>query len=100
MPFKLRTAMPAPRTYPLLALLALAASISAQDTLSKESYIRPSRDIEEAVLAPWYKNRAITNLSPDNTRYIFMERDGMTPISLMAKPYANLGGIQIDTAAG
>ncbi|MEZ0325248.1 MAG: prolyl oligopeptidase family serine peptidase [Fimbriimonas sp.] len=89
----------------LMRSLALASALSfaclslAQDPVSTESYLRPPRMIEEAVMAPWQKNRSITYLSPDRTRYLLLPRAPLADISQMAKRYLNLGGIQIDPVA-
>lgn len=53
----------------------------------------------DAVLAPWTKNVSPGTFSPDHARYVVLERDSLTPLALMAKPFFNLGGLQIDPLA-
>jgi dipeptidyl aminopeptidase/acylaminoacyl peptidase len=80
-------------------VLLLAPFSPAQEALTSESYLRPPKAIEEAVLAPWHLNRSITYLSPDRTRYLVLQRQPLASMALMSKRYLNLGGIQIDPAA-
>lgn len=67
--------------------------------LGAESYIHPPKEVEDVVLAPWYKNFSVTNLSPDRTRFIVNISAGMPKISDLGRPYDNLGGLQIDSRA-
>jgi dipeptidyl aminopeptidase/acylaminoacyl peptidase len=80
------------------SLIFAAASVMADDPapLSMESYIRPPKEIEEAVTAPWYKNTGVSNISPDRTRYLVAISAGMPKLADLGRPYHNLGGVQID----
>src|SRR5689334_325165 len=80
----------------LAAVLAHADDGAKRNAISTEGYIRPPREIEEAVTAPWYRNSGITNLSPDRTSYIVSIRAGLPKLADLARPYHNLGGMQID----
>ncbi len=92
-----------PRTHRLvLALVAVFASVGALaqqkvDPLTAEGYILPPADIVKAVSAPWYKNVTVTNISPDRTRYVVLERDGNITIANLGRTHLNLGGFQVDT---
>ena len=77
----------------------LFAQTAKPDPLSAEGYILPPKEIADAVLAPWFKNVTISNLSPDRTRYIVLDTDGATSIASMGRTHVNLGGLQVDTAA-
>lgn len=83
-----------------IAILFFAGLTYADDgvvsPVAAESYIHPPREIEEAVLAPWYKNFTVTNLSPDRSRFIVTNSDGMPKLSDLARPYHDLAGVQID----
>ncbi len=87
------------RSTALALVLLLPCLLLAQDPISTESYLRPPRLIEEAVMAPWHNNRSITYLSPDRSRYLLLPRAPLVDIAVMAKRHLNLGGIQIDPAA-
>ena len=69
------------------------------DPLAAQQYIKPPQEIMEAVLAPWHLNVNVGNLSPDRTRFIVTKSNGMPPLALLAKPYVNLGGLQVDLQA-
>jgi dipeptidyl aminopeptidase/acylaminoacyl peptidase len=71
----------------------------ATDPLTQEGYILPPVEVSDAALAPWYKNVAVSNLSPDHRYYVVLERDGMPSLEAMGKDHVNLGGFQVDTAA-
>jgi dipeptidyl aminopeptidase/acylaminoacyl peptidase len=77
----------------------MAINLDPVDPLRQEGYIRPPKEIEEAVLAPWTKNVSVGNISPDGTKFIIQERESLVPIEAMGKPYVNLAGIQIDIKA-
>ena len=68
----------------------------ASQPLSIESYSQPPKEIASAVLAPWHKNRSITNLSPSREYCLVTEQTRLTPLAYLAKPYLNLGGVMLD----
>jgi len=80
-------------------LAAYGQTKTTPDPLAQEGYTMPPRDVADAALAPWYKNVAITNLSPDRRYYVVVERDGMPSLEAMGKEHVNLGGFQVDVAA-
>jgi dipeptidyl aminopeptidase/acylaminoacyl peptidase len=87
-----------------LALIVCSAAFAQDkpgktDPLAVQQYIKPPQEIVDAVLAPWYLNVSVGNLSPDRKRYIVVETNGMPPLALLGKPYANLGGLQVDLKA-
>ena len=84
---------------PITAIVALSAIAQAPDVLTAETYIRPPQPIEDAVMAPWYRNTGVTGVSPDGKRFVVLERQAMIPLSWMGKPYVNLAGQQIDISA-
>ena len=66
------------------------------NAIGAESYIHPPKEVEEVVLAPWYRNTGVTNLSPDRTRYIVVVSAGLPKLADLGRPYHNLGGLQVD----
>ena len=85
--------------YALLLVGTNSFAQDKQDPLAAEGYITPPKEIASAVIAPWYKNVSVTNLSPDRSRYIVLERDGNISIADLGRAHLNLGGFQVDTAA-
>jgi len=70
---------------------------NAQDTPElREQYLTPPDEIAEEVLAPRHKNVILNNLSPDSEFFLNTLQGGIPPLSRFAKPYYNLGGLQID----
>jgi dipeptidyl aminopeptidase/acylaminoacyl peptidase len=87
------------RSAALLAAILLSGIVAAQDPIGSEKYLMPPRHIADAVLAPWHTNRSVTNISPDRTRYLVVDREPLVPLERMSRPYLNLAGIQIDPVA-
>jgi dipeptidyl aminopeptidase/acylaminoacyl peptidase len=88
----------------LVGLLAVPSISPAQeaskpDPLSQESYLVPSREIADAVLAPWWKNVTPGNFAPDGNAYLVLERSGLPRLADLGRPHANLGGLDVDTGA-
>ncbi|RYG47992.1 S9 family peptidase [bacterium] len=82
----------------LLPLIALQAG-NAPSPLISEGYMTPPRAVLDAATAPWFNNVIPTGFSPDGARYLVLERDGLTPLEKLARPHANLGGVDIDLTA-
>jgi len=87
--------------FAFLALIFCAGLGYASDVpanaIGAESYIHPPKEVEDVVLAPWYRNVVgISNLSPDRTRFISIVSAGLPKLSDMGRPYHNLGGLQVD----
>jgi len=68
--------------------------------MQQDGYRVPRPSILSAALTPWYQNVSIASVSPDGTKFLSLEKDGMVPISVLSKPFLNLGGLQVDTRAG
>ena len=85
----------------VLAMLLCSAGAFAdvEDTFAKYAYIRPAPNIEKLVMAPRHLNVTLTNLSPDGKHFLISKTPGLSKIADMAKPYYNLGGLQIDRKA-
>jgi dipeptidyl aminopeptidase/acylaminoacyl peptidase len=93
-----------------LALLALAfgfgAPLSAQNaapkswadsTITAERYVMPPAEVARLVGAPREATVSYTGASPVARRWFPRTiGDGMPSLALMAKPYHNLGGFQVD----
>lgn len=86
-----------------LAMFAVTAiPVVAQNTDPLESigYLRPPQEIYDAVMAPWYRNVEMEDLGPSAEYFVTdVEERSMTPLSLLARPFYNLAGEQIDYAA-
>ena len=83
----------------ILILLIGSAGAFAQELLRGQGYMEPPAEIKEIVLAPRHKNVTLNNLSPDRSLFLNSVDDGLIPVSKLAEPYNNIGGIEIDTAA-
>jgi dipeptidyl aminopeptidase/acylaminoacyl peptidase len=81
---------------PLLTMQGTGAATPA----NPEQYLLPPRSIREAVTAPWHQNVLPTSISPDGKRFLVLERDGLTSLERLARPHANLGGLDVDLTAG
>ena len=77
-------------------LLAPALLIS-QAAPASLTYLTPPKPILDAALTPWWTNVTPVSPSPDGTRAVVVDRDGPPPLALLARPYVNLAGQQVDT---
>ncbi|MEJ2187650.1 MAG: hypothetical protein P8Z36_17315, partial [Gemmatimonadota bacterium] len=87
-----------------LALLPFARPTTAQapqdeTVITKEAYETPPAVIRDAVMAPRWRNVTLGNPSPDRTHFVELRSEGLPSIQSFAKPYYNLGGLQIDPGA-
>jgi dipeptidyl aminopeptidase/acylaminoacyl peptidase len=98
---RLRSRFPGMIACPGLIVTLAAGLAHAQtgDPLAGEGYAEPPREIRDAVLAPWHQNVSVGNLSRDRQRFIIQEREGMPPISLLARPHVILAGVPVDLNA-
>lgn len=82
-------------------MLTAAALLFAQTSLPKAEigYLTPPPTILEGATAAYYKNFTPGPISPDGKRFFYLIRDGMPPLSALAKPHDNLGGVQVDWQA-
>ena len=92
------------RLIPVVLLLTLSSlPVFAQQTmdeiLAAEAFLRPPEEIARIVLAPRNENVSLSNMSADGKYFLRTLSDGLPPISVFAKPFYRLGGVQIDPAA-
>ena len=65
-----------------------------------ETYLVPPASIAKQVLAPRYKNVFLSNLGPRRKYFVnYIREENFTPIAQYAKPFYNLGGLEIDPVA-
>ncbi len=83
----------------LATVFALGNDTTKPNAISMEGYMRPSKEIEEVVTAPWYRNGGVSNLNPARTHYIVSVSAGLPKLADLARPFHNLGGTQIDFRA-
>ena len=76
-----------------------AAPSALQAALDREGYGTPPAEIARLVTAPRHLNVTLGNPSPDRSRFLTLRSDGLTPVSAFAKPFYNLGGVQVDRQA-
>lgn len=76
------------------------ADYDAVAVLKAQGYQRPPAHIEEAVLAPWHKNIAGGQVSPNGNWMLVTMGDGMPPLAALGNPHINLAGMDMDTVAG
>ena len=80
-----------------LLLFVIPLSVEAQETPDfNEGYLTPPSSIAEEVLAPRHENVTLSNLSPGGEYFLNRVSTGISPLSAFAKPYYNLGGLQVD----
>lgn len=79
-------------------LLAQSAP-SPQDVLADKSYVAPSDEIAEMVLAPRWNNVSLTDVSPDKQWFVHEIGDGPVTMDRFSKPFDELGGVFIDYGA-
>ncbi len=83
-----------------LLFVALAlSSLGTAQVLDAERYASPPKEIQSFLDAPRHLNAVLGNQSPDLNYFAQLESPGMVKLSDMAKPYLNLGGLQIDPKA-
>ncbi len=78
---------------------AAGQSWDPDSILKAETYVRPPDTIVQAALAPRYQNFSYSNPNADGSWFMETIGDGPPPVSLMAKPFHELGGEFIDFAA-
>jgi len=83
----------------VLFLFAGSNGVFSQQLLTEQGYQEPPEEIKNLVLSERYKNVSLNNLGPQRTYFLNAISDGLTPMARMGKPYQNLGGVEIDTAA-
>ena len=94
----------------ILVFAFAAAPLAAQErakadgndgssVLTRETYVRPSADIERLVLAPRHLNVTLANQSPARRFFLKRHSDGMPTLQMFGKPWYNLAGFQVDPKA-
>jgi hypothetical protein len=68
-------------------------------TLKQEGYATPPKELVDAVLAPRYRNVALTNASPDKKWFLDEIGDGPVTMAVFSKPFHELGGLFVDYQA-
>lgn len=76
-----------------------AVSSQPRAVLDTEGWVEPAPELRDAVLAPRWRNVAVTNLDPTGQRFVHTISDGPPPMERFARPYLNLGALHIDPAA-
>lgn len=86
----------------LWGIMPTAYAQEAEHPPLRESYLTPPGSIAEEVLAPRHQNvfLDVDDLSPDSEFFINTNESAqMAPLSLYAKAYYNLAGLQVDQVA-
>jgi dipeptidyl aminopeptidase/acylaminoacyl peptidase len=81
---------------PGMAGLAVAPAAAQDVILAKEAYLKPSKEITDAVLAARHENVTLGNLSPDGKRFLIVKSDGMPTLERMARPCVYLAEMAFD----
>jgi len=68
-------------------------------TLQQESYATPPKELVDAVMAPRYRNVALSNASPDKKWFLDEIGDGPVAMAVFSKPFHELGGLFVDYKA-
>ena len=82
-----------------LTSLPVFAQQTVDEILAAEAFLRPPEEIARIVLAPRNENVSLSNMSADGKYFLRALSDGLPPMSVFAKPFYRLGGVQIDPAA-
>ncbi|MEQ1823993.1 MAG: prolyl oligopeptidase family serine peptidase [Fimbriimonadaceae bacterium] len=82
----------------LITALALTC-VGFTQVLDAEKYASPPREIQTFLDAPRHLNSVLGNQSPDLKYFGQLESPGMVKLADMAKPYYNMGGLQVDFKA-
>ena len=95
----LRVGVAAALVLPALPSVALGQSADPQAVLADKSFVAPTNDIADMVLAPRYLNVTLTDVSPDKAWFIHEIGDGPVTMDRFSKDFDELGGVFIDYAA-
>ncbi len=77
-----------------------AAQVAADlALLQKETYVEPPAEIVKLVTAPRYQNVLLTQPSPDRTRFLKTESEGLPSLQAFGKFHYYFGGLQVDPKA-
>ncbi|MCU0252247.1 MAG: prolyl oligopeptidase family serine peptidase [Vicinamibacterales bacterium] len=89
----------APSQAPAKPAAAPAPLKWTDETLKQEGYATPPKELADAVLAPRYRNVALTNASPDKKWFLDEIGDGPVGMAVFSKPFHELGGLFVDYQA-
>lgn len=95
----LRVGVVAALVLPTLPSVALGQTADPQAVLADKSFVAPTNDIADMVLAPRYLNVTLTNVSPDKAWFIHEIGDGPVTMDRFSKDFDELGGVFIDYTA-
>lgn len=85
--------------FPTLPSAVLGQSVDPQAVLADKSFVAPTNDIADMVLAPRYLNVTLTNVSPDKRWFVNEVGDGPVTMDRFSKDFDELGGVFIDYTA-
>ena len=85
--------------FPTLPSAVLGQSVDPQAVLADKSFVAPTNDIADMVLAPRYLNVNLTNVSPDKRWFVNEVGDGPVTMDRFSKDFDELGGVFIDYTA-
>lgn len=80
-------------------MLGFLLAQNPNELIGKEAYLKPAAPIMEAATAPWWRNVSPGPISPDGRHFIITERPSLAALSDLAKPWLNLGGLEVDVTA-
>ncbi len=84
----------------LMGAFALAGSgMTRDEVLKAEGYIKPSAEIEKAVMAPWNKNVMGGSLNSQKTHMLITDAGGLVGLEALGRNHRILGGMAIDLVA-
>lgn len=87
----------------LIFTVCIGSTLQTADAQSppdlREHYLTPPDEIGAAVLAPRHKNVSLYNLNPNREVFLNSLEEGLSPLADYAKPYYNLGGLQMNPQA-
>lgn len=78
---------------------AAARSLSNDEMLRTETFVRPPDPLSSAVLAPRHLNVSVNNLSNDRLWFVNEIGDGPVTMDVFSKPFHELGGLFVDFRA-
>lgn len=96
----LSAALSFPATQPLAAQQNTENDLArARATLATESYAKPAPEVAALVTAPRHLNVSLTNPSPDRTRFLKEQSEGLPSVTTFGKKHHYFAGLQVDPVA-
>jgi len=71
----------------------------ARAILATESYAKPAPEVASLVTAPRHLNVSLTSPSPDRTRFLKEQSEGLPSVNVFGKKHHYFAGLQVDPAA-